>query len=260
MIAPSRREGRSARLRPSSAGFETRDSEPSSVNENGELFMKRLALIAASGATALAATLAVAQPQPIPLAQAGQSAQHGGSGGEKADRSDRREEMRERRAERMTAQLNERLAKLRTDLKLKPEQIAAFEKIEALIKRNAEQRRERMSQMRDQHENLRHADIMERLDMMATRQMERATRSKEMADAVRPLWTTLSDEQKTVARRAMREMRAEGRGRMMEMHRRMRDNDDDRRDDDRRSRRWRDRDHDHDRGWSRDRDYDSDRF
>jgi hypothetical protein len=260
MIAPSWREGRSARLRPSSAGFETRDSEPSSVNENGELFMKRLALIAASGATALAATLAVAQPQPIPLAQAGQSAQHGGSGGEKADRSDRREEMRERRAERMTAQLNERLAKLRTDLKLKPEQVAAFEKIEALIKRNAEQRRERMSQMRDQHENLRHADIMERLDMMATRQMERATRSKEMADAVRPLWTTLSDEQKTVARRAMREMRAEGRGRMMEMHRRMRDNDDDRRDDDRRSRRWRDRDHDHDRGWSRDRDYDSDRF
>jgi hypothetical protein len=222
--------------------------------------MKRLALIAASGATALAATLAVAQPQPIPLAQAGQSAQHGGSGGEKADRSDRREEMRERRAERMTAQLNERLAKLRTDLKLKPEQVAAFGKIEALIKRNAEQRRERMSQMRDQHENLRHADIMERLDMMATRQMERATRSKEMADAVRPLWTTLSDEQKTVARRAMREMRAEGRGRMMEMHRRMRDNDDDRRDDDRRSRRWRDRDHDHDRGWSRDRDYDSDRF
>lgn len=208
--------------------------------------MKRLALIAASGATALAATLAVAQPQPIPLAQAGQSAQHGGSGGEKADRSDRREEMRERRAERMTAQLNERLAKLRTDLKLKPEQVAAFEKIEALIKRNAEQRRERMSQMRDQHENLRHADIMERLDMMATRQMERATRSKEMADAVRPLWTTLSDEQKTVARRAMREMRAEGRGRMMEMHRRMRGHDDDRRDD-RGSRRWRDRDHDHDR-------------
>ncbi|MBN9470356.1 MAG: Spy/CpxP family protein refolding chaperone [Bosea sp.] len=222
--------------------------------------MKRLALIAASGAAILATGLAVAQPQPIPLAQAGQSAQHGGSGGEKADRSDRREEMRERRAERMTAQLNERLAKLRTDLKLKPEQVAAFEKIEALIKRNAEQRRERMSQMRDQHENLRHADIMERLDMMATRQAERATRSKEMADAVRPLWTTLSDEQKTVARRAMREMRAEGRDRMMEMHRRMRDNDDDRRDDDRRSRRWRDRDHDHDRGWSRDRDYDSDRF
>ena len=208
--------------------------------------MKRLALIAASGAAILATGLAVAQPQPIPLAQAGQSAQHGGSGGEKADRSDRREEMRERRAERMTAQLNERLAKLRTDLKLKPEQVAAFEKVETLLKRNAEQRRERMSQMRDQRENFRHADIMERLDMMATRQAERATRSKEMADAVRPLWTTLSDEQKTVTRRAMREIMAEGRGRMMEMHRRMRGNDDDRRDD-RGSRRWRDRDHDHDR-------------
>jgi hypothetical protein len=250
MIAPSWREGRSARLRPSSAGFETRDSEPSSVNENGELFMKRIALIAVSGAAILATGLAVAQPQPIPPAQGSQqSQQRVGTEGERAERGERgerREEMRERRAERMTAQLNERLAKLRTDLKLKPEQVAAFEKIEALIKRNAEQRRERMSQMRDQRENFRHADIMERLDMMATRQAERATRSKEMADAVRPLWTTLSDEQKTVTRRAMREIMAEGRGRMMEMHRRMRGNDDDRRDD-RGSRRWRDRDHDHDR-------------
>ena len=183
--------------------------------------MKRIALIAVSGAAILATGLAVAQPQPIPPAQGSQqSQQRVGTEGERAERGERgerREEMRERRAERMTAQLNERLAKLRTDLKLKPEQVAAFEKIEALIKRNAEQRRERMSQMRDQRENFRHADIMERLDMMATRQAERATRSKEMADAVRPLWTTLSDEQKTVLRRSVREAMAEGRERFREM-------------------------------------------
>lgn len=224
--------------------------------------MKRIALIAASGAAALAATLAVAQPQPIPPAPGSQqSQQRVGAEGERAERGergDRREEWRQRQAERAAARLNERLAKLRTDLKLKPEQVAAFDKVETLLKRNAEQRRERMGQMREQRELYRDADIMERLDMMATRQGERAARSKEMADAVRPLWTTLSDEQKTVARRAVREVMAETRGRMMEMHRRMRDRDDDRRDDDRGSRRGRDRDHDHDRG--RDRGYDSDRF
>jgi hypothetical protein len=225
--------------------------------------MKRIALIAASGAAALAATLAVAQPQPIPPASGSQQSQRVGTEGERAERGergDRREEWRQRRAERAAARLNERLAKLRTDLKLKPEQVPAFEKVEALIKRNAEQRRERMGQMREQRELHRHADIMERLDMMATRQGERAARSKEMADAVRPLWTTLSDEQKTVARRAVREVMADGRERMMEMHRHMRDRDDDRRDDDRGSRRWRDRDHDHDRGRGWDRDYDGDRF
>ncbi len=221
--------------------------------------MKRIALIVASGAAALAATLAVAQPQPIPPAPGSQHAQErSGADGERAERGDRREEWRQRQAERAAARLNERLAKLRTDLKLKPEQVAAFEKVEVLLKRNAEQRRERMGQMREQRETYRDADIMERLDMMSTRQMERATRSKELADAVRPLWTTLSDEQKTVARRAVREAMADGRGRMMEMRQRWRGHDDDRRDDDRGSRRWRDHDRDHDRG--RGRGDDSDRF
>lgn len=223
--------------------------------------MKRIALIAVSGVAALAATLAVAQPQPIPPAPGSQHAQErGGADGERAERGDRREEWRQRQAERAAARLNERLAKLRTDLKLKPEQVAAFEKVEALVKRGAEQRRERWGQMREQRELHRDADIMERLDMMATRQMERATRSKELADAARPLWTTLSDEQKTVARRAVREVMADGRDRMMEMHRRWRGQDDDRHDDDRGPRRWRERGSDRDRGDYRERGSDYGRF
>jgi hypothetical protein len=217
--------------------------------------MKRIALIVASSAAAVAATLAIAQPQPIPPAPgsappAQQQSEPRGDRAERGDRSDRREEWRQRRAERATARMNERLAQLRTDLKLKPEQVPAFEKLEALIKRNAEQRRESFAKMREQREHFRDADIMERLDMRATRQAERATRSKEMADAVRPLWSTFSDEQKTVARRAVRQVMSEGRERMREMHGRGQGwygRDHDRYgDDDRGPRRWRDRYHDRD--------------
>ncbi|AZO76635.1 hypothetical protein BLM15_02695 [Bosea sp. Tri-49] len=252
MRAPSPGQPGSAIVAISRPGFETRQRTVFDPNKT-ESFMKRIALIVASSAAAVAATLAIAQPQPIPPAPgsappAQQQSEPRGDRAERGDRPDRREEWRQRRAERATARLNERLAQLRTDLKLKPEQVPAFEKVEALIKRNAEQRRENFAKMREQRENFRDADIMERLDMMATRQGERAARSKELADAVRPLWSTLSDEQKTVARRAVRQTMSEGREHMREMRGRSwhgRDGDRDR-DDDRGPRRWRDRGHDDD--------------
>ncbi len=179
--------------------------------------MKQMALIAASSIAALAATFAVAQPQPVPPAGGG-----GDRDGMRQERSEtreqRREEWRERRAERAQNRLNERFAKLREEMKLRPEQTALFDKVETVVKQRFEQRRERWEAMREQRRNLRHADIMERLDAMASRQAERAGRSRELADAVRPLWVTLSDEQKTVARRAVREAMAEGRERMRRMH------------------------------------------
>jgi hypothetical protein len=218
--------------------------------------MKRIALIAASSVAALAATFAIAQqPQPIP--PAGGSDRDGvrqeRSESRAESREERRAEWRERRAERMQARLNERLAKVRTDMNLKPDQVPLFERVEAVIKKSAEQRRERWSEMREQRETFRHADIMERLDSMSARSGERAQRMKDLSDAVRPLWTTLSDEQKTVARRAVREAMAEGRGHMRHM-RQMRERMEDRwggrdRDDDHGERRWRDRDRDGD--WDR---------
>jgi hypothetical protein len=201
--------------------------------------MKRIALIAASAAAAITASLALAQPQPLPPA--------GGSDRdrpqqERSDsRDDRRGEFREQRAERMQARLTERLTKLRTDMKLKPEQVPLFDAVENVIKKGAEKRREGWAAMREQRETFRHADIMERLDMMSGRQAERAARTKELADVVRPLWTTLSDEQKTVARRAVREAMAEGRGMMQRMRERFeerRGGGRDRDDDDRGPRRW----------------------
>lgn len=204
--------------------------------------MKRIILIAASSAAMIAATMAIAQPQPIPPV--------GGSDGTRQERSEqrdqRRNEWRERRAERMTERLNERLAKVRADLKLKPEQVPLFDTLEGVIKKRAEERRTRWASMREQRETFRDADVMERLDAMSTRQSERAANTKQLADAVRPLWTTLSDEQKTVIRRSVREAFAEGRQRMRAMRERWEERRGGDHDHDRGQRRWRDRGYDSD--------------
>lgn len=203
--------------------------------------MKPIALIAASSIAMLAGSFALAQTQPTPPAGADQKQERTES------REQRRDEWRERRAERAKARLDERLAKVRADLKLKPEQSALFDKVEGLVKQRTAQRGERSQSMRERREGLRHADLMERLDAAATSQGERAARSKELADAVRPLWATLSDEQKTVLRRSVREAMAEGHERFREMrrgHDRGWNDDDDRGDRGDRDgrRRWRDRD------------------
>jgi len=199
--------------------------------------MKPITLIAASTIAMLAGGLALAQPQPVPPAGGAQQTQE-------QTRDQRRDDMRQRRAERVKARLDERLTKLRADLKLKPEQTAAFDKLEALIRQRSEQRLTRFAGMREQRESLRHADMMERLDAMAKWQGERAAQAKELADTVRPLWATMADEQKTVLRRAVREAMAEGRERLGEMRAWRGGWHHDDEDGDRRGRRWRDRDDD----------------
>jgi hypothetical protein len=194
--------------------------------------MKPIALIAASSIAMLAGTFALAQPQPVPPA----------GGDQKQERSEtreqRRDEQRQRRAEQVKARMEERFAKVREDLKLNPEQVPLFDKVEALIKQRSEQRHARWEARRQERENLRSADMMERIDARAKNLGERAAASKELADTVRPLWATLSDPQKTVLRRSVRQAMADGRGHFREM------------------RGWRGRHHhgDRDWGWHRGRD------
>lgn len=228
--------------------------------------MKRIALIAATSAAALAASLAIAQPQPIP--QAG--SEPGGTRQDRTERQDRSErqdrtdrqdrsesreqrraEWREQRAERMQERLEERLSRLRNDMNLKPEQVPLFDAVETVVKKQPEERRKSRAAWREQREMFRDADIMEKLDMRAQRQGERAARSKELADAVRPLWLSLSDEQKTVVRRTVREAMTERRERMERMRDRMEERRErmERMHDRMEERRWRDRrDDDQDRG------------
>ncbi|MBN9456331.1 MAG: Spy/CpxP family protein refolding chaperone [Bosea sp.] len=174
--------------------------------------MKPIVLIAASSIAALASTFALAQPQTVPSA-----------GGDKKQeqtsqtREQRREEWRQRRAEQAKARMEQRFAKVREDLKLKPEQVPLFDKVEVLVKQRSEQRREHWAALREERENLRSADMMERIDARAKRLGERASAAKELADTVRPLWATLSDEQKTVMRRSVRQAMADGRERFREM-------------------------------------------
>lgn len=197
--------------------------------------MKPIALIAASSIVALASTFALAQPQTVPPAGGGDKKQEQST----ETREQRRDEWRQRRAEQAKARLEQRFAKVREDLKLKPEQVPLFDKVEALIKQRSEQRPERWAAMREEREKLRSADLMERIDARAKRLGERAASSKELADTVRPLWATLSDEQKTVLRRSVRQAMADGRERFREM------------------REWRgrgSRDGDHGWGWHRGRD------
>lgn len=173
--------------------------------------MKPIVLIAASSIAALASTFALAQPQPVPPAGGDQKQQSAET------RDQRRDEMRQRRAEQAKARMDQRFAKVREDLKLKPEQVPLFDKVEALIRQRAEQGRERWTAMREERDRLRSADLMERIDARAKRLGERAVASKELADTVRPLWATLSDEQKTVLRRSVRQAMSEGRERFREM-------------------------------------------
>lgn len=173
--------------------------------------MKPIVLIAASSITALASTFALAQPQPVPPAGGDQKQQSAET------RDQRRDEMRQRRAEQAKVRMDQRFAKVREDLKLKPEQVPLFDKVEALIRQRAEQGRERWTAMREERDRLRSADLMERIDARAKRLGERAAASKELADTVRPLWATLSDEQKTVLRRSVRQAMSEGRERFREM-------------------------------------------
>lgn len=173
--------------------------------------MRPIILIAASSIAALASTFALAQPQPVPPAGGDQKQQSSET------RDQRRDEMRQRRVEQAKARMDQRFAKVREDLKLKPEQAPLFDKVEALIKQRAEQGRERWATMREERDRLRSADLMERIDARAKRLGERAAASKELADTVRPLWATLSDEQKTVLRRSVRQAMSEGRERFREM-------------------------------------------
>ena len=117
--------------------------------------MKPIVLIAASSIAALASTFALAQPQTVPSA-----------GGDKKQeqtsptREQRREEWRQRRAEQAKARMEQRFAKVREDLKLKPEQVPLFDKVEALVKQRSEQRRAHWAALREEREK----DLRESLE------------------------------------------------------------------------------------------------
>lgn len=142
------------------------------------------------------AGLTFAQSQPDTKAPAAE--QRGPQDGERG-RGWRREPPSPEMLQRM---LDGRLAGAKAALRLTPEQERLWSPVEEVMRQNAAQRMAMREQMRGDRGERR--DMLERLDTMGERLSTRATEVKKLAEALRPLYATLSDDQKDVLRYEMR--------------------------------------------------------
>jgi hypothetical protein len=166
----------------------------------------------------LAGALLVAVPAGLTLAQsspdgkgppaAAEGRGPGGPGGE--GRGWRREppspEIIQRR-------LDGRLAGAKAALRLTPQQEALWAPVEKVVRENASERMAFRDQMRaERQQRSGPPDVMQMLDRMSERMSTRATDVKQLAEALRPLYATLSDEQKQVLRYELRHAMMGGMG------------------------------------------------
>ncbi|WP_052954928.1 Spy/CpxP family protein refolding chaperone [Microvirga vignae] len=105
-----------------------------------------------------------------------------------------------------------RIASIKAGLKLTADQERVWGPVESAIRNAANQRYTRMTQFRENREQRRSADFMQRFEQRSTMQTERAQSSSAIATALRPLWDTFSEDQKRIAPRLMREAVEDGLG------------------------------------------------
>lgn len=105
-----------------------------------------------------------------------------------------------------------RVASIKAGLKLTADQERLWGPVETAIRNAASQRYTRMTQFRENREQRRSADFMQRFEQRSTMQTERAQTSTAIATALRPLWDTFSEDQKRIAPRLLREAVNEGLG------------------------------------------------
>ncbi|WP_165820259.1 Spy/CpxP family protein refolding chaperone [Microvirga sp. KLBC 81] len=105
-----------------------------------------------------------------------------------------------------------RIASIKAGLKLTADQERIWSPVEIAIRNAANQRYTRMTQFRENREQRRSADFMQRFEQRSTMMTERAQTSSAIATALRPLWDTFSEDQKRVAPRLMREAVEDGLG------------------------------------------------
>ncbi len=168
---------------------------------------KTKALALALGvALAGAGGLAVAQQAPAPgAATEGDQGSHGAQRGRWQRPSP---ELRQR-------MIDGRLAGAKAALRLSPDQEKLWSPVEQVIRENAAERarwREEMHKLRAERGE--RGNLVEGLERISQRTAARATELKRLADAMKPLYGTLSDEQKQVLRYAVAErMHQRGEGR-----------------------------------------------
>ncbi len=154
--------------------------------------MRKIATLVLAALLAGSGTYALAQPAPAPDAPA--AAQDQG-------RQDRRPRLSQDDYNRL---VDARIASIKAGLKLNANQERLWAPVESAIRTSAGERFTRMQERPDRDER-RSMDFMQRLERRSAMVTERAQRSTAVTTALRPLWDTLTDDQKRIAPRLLRE-------------------------------------------------------
>ncbi|WP_114945017.1 Spy/CpxP family protein refolding chaperone [Microvirga calopogonii] len=98
-----------------------------------------------------------------------------------------------------------RIAAIKAGLKLSADQERLWGPVETAIRTSAADRYARMQQFRENRDQRRSMDLMQRLEQRSTMLNQSAQRSAALTTALRPLWDSFSEDQKRIAPRLMRE-------------------------------------------------------
>lgn len=101
--------------------------------------------------------------------------------------------------------LDARIASIKAGLKLTADQERLWGPVETAIRTSASERYSRMQQFRENRDQRRSMDFMQRLEQRNTMMNQGAQRSAALTTALRPLWDSFSEDQKRIAPRLMRE-------------------------------------------------------
>jgi len=175
--------------------------------------MKRSVAIALAGAVLLAVPAGLTLAQGGPPEGKGPGMMQGQGPGGDGQRGWRRQPPSPEMIQRM---LDGKLAGAKAALKLTADQEKHWPGIEKVIRDNAAERLAFREKMRAERgpggQRGQQRDMLEGLDTMSERMTTRAAQVKKLADALRPLYATLSAEQKDVLRYTMRDAFGGGKG------------------------------------------------
>jgi hypothetical protein len=158
-----------------------------------DIRMKIIATLAAAAVLASAGTYALAQaPAPTTPPAAGQ---------EQARPAPRRG-MSQDEYNRL---VDARVASIKAGLKLSGDQERLWGPVESAIRASASERYTNMQQFRENRDQRRNLDFMQRLEQRNSMVNQGAQRSATLTTALRPLWDSLSEDQKRIVPRLMRE-------------------------------------------------------
>jgi zinc resistance-associated protein len=171
--------------------------------------MAKFVTLAAASMLALAGGAAIAQTA-TPTTPQAQGQTQGQAQGQTQAQSDRRPGFS--RAD-FAALTDARIAGIQAGLKLNAEQQKLWGPVEQAMRSMAAERSERFEAFRQRREagQQQRPDLAQRLEQQAQRQTENAQRLTTLANAVKPFWASLDDNQKRLLPVLMRQGREGGR-------------------------------------------------